>query len=132
MSIIRYAYDVKVSIGASMLEIGGIPRNFPNVGEMLIKSKEFEELGECERTLSSLLSALSSYEMKCNSIPHVIVTKTNPLLTPNVENKDNEHWDTNIMLKAYIADANELKQLNLKFYTYAQIRSVEPDQSYLQ
>lgn len=133
MSIIRYAYDVKVSMGASMLEVGGIPAGFPNCGEMLIKSQEFNELADCEKNLSSLLSSLSAYETKCSNQPHVIVTKTNPLLAPLAEeSKDKEQWDMNVMLKAYIADANELKKLNLKFYTYAQIRSVEPDQSFIQ
>ena len=132
MSIIRYAYDVKVSMGAAMLEVGGIPAGFPHCGEMLIKSQEFNELSECEKNLSGLLSSLSAYETKCNNQPHVIVTKTNPLLNPTPENKYVEKWDNNIMLRAYIADANELKKLNLKFFTFAQIRSIEPDQQFIQ
>lgn len=128
-SLIRYAYDVKVNMGAGMLEHGGIPAGFPNCGEMLIQSNHFEHLDECEQNLARLLSALSSYETKQNNIPHVIVTKANPLLKPDEKPNEGESWDETVLLRAYIADAAELKKSNLKFFTFAQIKTIEPERS---
>jgi hypothetical protein len=63
----------------------------------------------------------------------VIVTKKNPLLH-EVGTKPNpaENWDTLTILRAYVADAEQLKNAVLKFNILAQIRTVESQSAGLQ
>ena len=123
----KYAYDLKINSEAQLLKNGGFPIAFPNCGEVLVTSQEYEELIECETALSKLMSVLASLENKHANVPHVIMLKVNPLYSnPQPENIESENWEEFTIMKAFIADAQLLKNSVLKFNTFAQIRSVEP------
>jgi hypothetical protein len=52
-----------------------------------------------------------------------VVTKLNPILDPSGKMPiKGEEWDHYTVMRAYVADADELKKTNLKFSMMAQIR----------
>lgn len=122
---IKYVYDVKINAGAELLKSNVISKSLPSCGEMLIVSKFFDTVESCDAKLSSFLSMLSKAESTAGDKNHVIVTKRNPLLFSEVKSNPEENWDTLTVLRAYVADADQLKVSVLHFNIFAQIRSIE-------
>jgi hypothetical protein len=129
----HYAYDLKINQGAGLFTSEVFTEAFPGCGEVLVLSKNFNSSAECEKSLSNLLSSLSMLESKAIAKNHVVVTKRNPILT-NIKTPIDaeENWADNVVLRAYVADAEQLKQSVLKYNLFAQVRAVEIYQNTVQ
>ena len=104
-----YTYGVNITASAAVLRAGALAVVIPGAGVVNLKSKPYTDLKECEADLSTLMSALGTAESQLSARPHVIVTKVNPLI--DADSKDSpKDWDKLTVLRAYIADAKELKE----------------------
>lgn len=111
-----WTYDVRIIGNTALLKVGPLSNSIPNCGEIIITSKQFTTYDICEKSLSGLLSVLSKFESITSNKNQVIVTKINPLLE-----SESTEWESNIVLRAYIADAEQLKKANLSYHVVGQI-----------
>jgi hypothetical protein len=119
----NYTYDLKIGLGADLLTSGAFSEALPNCGEIVVTSKNFGDYETCERHLTGLLTTLTQAENSIGGKNHVVVTKLNPILDPSGKMPiKGEEWDHYTVMRAYVADADELKKTNLKFSMMAQIR----------
>jgi hypothetical protein len=121
----HYAYDLKINQTAGIFLTDIFIDAFPGCGEMLVVSKNFNSAIECEQSLSGLLSSLSAVESQAIARNHVVVTKRNPVLTGTTATDKDDNWESNVVLRAYVADAEQLKKSVLKYNLFAQVRSVD-------
>jgi hypothetical protein len=120
---VNFNYDVKIGHGADILKTGPLGQGLANCGEIVITSKPFSNYADCEKTLSSLMSALSFIETKFSAQGHVIVNKLNPLLdTSGKKHSDADQWDKFTIMRSYVANADELKKSTLNYHVLGQIR----------
>jgi len=119
----HFNYDVKIGYGADILKTGPLSLSFANCGEIVITSKPFVDYAECEKTLSSLMSALTFIETKYSAKGHVILTRLNPILdTSGKKHHDADTWDKFTVMRSYVANAEELKKSTLNYHVLGQIR----------
>ncbi len=123
MTPANYNYDVKIGYGADLIKTGPLSQSFPNCGELVITSKPFQDYNACENALSGLMSALTYIETKFSTKNHVIVTKINPILdNSGKKHADADTWDKHTVMRAYVADSEELKKATLNYHVFGQIR----------
>jgi hypothetical protein len=119
----HFNYDVKIGYGADILKSGPLGQGFANCGEIVITSQPFTDYAECEKILTSLMSALSYIETKFSTQGHVIVTRLNPMLdTSGKKYHDAGTWDKFTVMRSYIANSEELKKSTLNYHVLGQIR----------
>ena len=117
-----FVYVVRVGHGAGMLRTGQYKEALPNCGEIMISSKQFQSYEECEKNLNNLMVALTRFEAKSSDKNFVIVSKVNPVLDQSGrEHRDAASWEKNTIMRAYIADSDELKKSTLKYHVMGQI-----------
>lgn len=118
---LNYLYDVRVSSSSNIFSSGAMNSSIPGGNEMVISSKCYASYEECAQALTQLMAVLASTEAQIVGKNYAIVTKTNPLFSG--QKADNETWDKMIVLKAFVADAEELKTSNkLTFDIVGQLR----------
>ena len=114
MGLETYSYSVTVLRTSAALTNGPLSTAIPGCGVMTVQSSDFKDVVECERALTGLLSMIGTVEAQLSSEKFVILTKLNPLLDPDSK-EDKKDWTNTTVLRAYVANATELKQSNLKF-----------------
>jgi len=119
----HFNYDVKIGHGSDILKSGPLSQSLANCGEVIITSKAYSSYNECEKSMSSLMSALSYIESKFSTKSKVIVQKLNPILdNSGKKHVDADSWDKFTVMRAYVADAEELKKSTLEYHVLGQIR----------
>lgn len=129
---VKYIYDVKINAGAGFLQTKLLQDSFPSCGEMLIVSEEFSDGEDCRNNLTKFLAGLTAAESKLFDKAHVVVIKSNPMYNPDAKEVPEENWDHSIVMRAYVADAELLKQSILQYNIFAQIRSMEREHTFIQ
>lgn len=123
-TLVKFTYDIKVGLGASMLQAGKFADALPSAGEMVITSKEFGTYEECEKSLSNVMAYLTHSESRATEKNHVIVTKVNPAIdNSGKQHADAGSWDKFTILRAYVADSEQLKKAQLHYHVFGQIRA---------
>lgn len=119
-----FAYTVRVGSGADLLRAGIYPVVLPNCGEIIINSHEFASFEECEKNLNSLMTVLTRHEASASDKNLVVVSKIHPQLdTSGRKHADANTWDKFTIMRAYVADSDELKNSTLKYHVMGQIRT---------
>jgi hypothetical protein len=133
MTSLSFEYHVNITAGANSLKAGPFANGMPGCGEIMIASKVFPTYEECEQNLHGLLGTLSIVEASLSDKNFVIVTKTNPNLdTSGKKHADADTWDARTMMRAYVADADALKEKYLKYHVIGNIRLTESQVEELQ
>lgn len=122
-----YKYDVKINPDAYLYTIDEMNVVFPNLGEILIQSKVFHSLEECDENLTKLLSMLTHLECKHSGINHVVVVKRQP--TEAETEKDANMWEDSVTCKFFVCDSEKLKQSEFVFSIMAQIQAIAQESS---
>ena len=121
---VKFMYDIKIGVGANLLQVGKLADVLPHAGEMVITSKEFATYEECEKSLSSVMTFLAHSESRATEKNHVIVTKVNPAIDDSGKlHADTGSWDKFTILRAYVADSEQLKKAQLHYHVFGQIRT---------
>lgn len=122
MNSIQYTYDVKIATGSELLDEQMLGEHFPSIGELVVTSRRFDDYAVCEKAFTSLLSVLCAANTQATKKNHVIVTKNNPIHIEGAPVPSEENWDKYTVVRAFIADAQELQKQMLKFNIVGQIK----------
>lgn len=122
-----YQYAVKINPDASIYMIPEMETMFPNLGELLIQSKVFHELDECNEKLNKLISMLTHLECKYSGTNHVVVVKRQPT---QVENEtDANLWEESVVSKYFVCDSEALKESEFVYSIMAQVQAIVQESS---
>jgi hypothetical protein len=122
--MLQYSYDIKINSGAGLLNLPTFAEACPYVNEMLITSKQYENLVDCEKDMNSVLAVLNAAERLHKNKPRVILVKINPLHSQEPAIYDpKEQWDDFTVMKCFIADAERLKKSELQYEVFSQIKT---------
>ena len=126
MQNLNFQYDIKLVNGSELLKDRLFGACFPGIGEMIVASKTFNDYTECEKAFTGLLAVLASLSTQLTEKNYVIVTKANPDYSAKPEDAGTINgeapWDKSTLMRAYVADADALKQKQLVFGVMGHIK----------
>lgn len=115
MKNVKYSYIVVITADSDILKDGPFGNAIPNVNEMIVSSKVFDNFNECEQAYGRIMNHLAKVQSAISGRNHVIMSKRNPSYDESGEVKETtEVWDKLTIYKSYVADFLELKQSRLK------------------
>jgi septum formation inhibitor-activating ATPase MinD len=113
----KFTYVVKIVESSPILADGALDMMFPRAGEMVITSKQFDKYVDCHEKMLGLLSMLTTASSTVSKKNHVIVSRINPDMDETKETKpvEGEMWDDFTLMKSYVANAEALKNSELRY-----------------
>ena len=122
-----YKYSIKINPDAALYDVKEMEVMFPNLGEMLIQSKVFHSLEECDDKLNRLLSVLTHLECQHSGTNHVLVVKRQPTEVDN--ESDANLWDESVLSKFFVCDSEHLKKSEFVYSIMAQVQAIVQESS---
>lgn len=113
----QFNYVVKIVESSPILADGALDLMFPRAGEMVITSKPFQDYIECHEKMLGLLGMLTTASTSVSDKNYVIVSRINPEMDETKQTKpvEGEQWDDFTLMKSYVANAEALKQSELRY-----------------
>jgi hypothetical protein len=125
----KFNYTATLEMACELFTVEPLLSAAPQLGKMVITSKDFPTEEECIDTATGLLSSIATLLEQITGRSQVVVSKINPMYNGEdpYDMAKEESWFKSTASRLYIADAELLKKENrLHFTVSANISTGRP------